>query len=191
MRKRSEVVMGLLVISIFVACGGVEHSLGGTEVRQKAEDGAKASSASQDAGGSPAVDGAAALPAAACGSCPDSVAYGNNFAGCCLPDGSCGVELGGTSNLAVSDDGTRSLPTGCQARDQVGVPDPTCPSLYSGNLAGCCRPDNTCGADVGILGLGCVQEVVTTPPRVYTGVDAGPPPPRVQLPPAPCTYSAH
>jgi hypothetical protein len=48
----------------------------------------------------------------------------------------------------------------CVERDQPGTLDPTCatlPDTALGTLAGCCRPDGTCGVLEERFGLGCAQ----------------------------------
>jgi hypothetical protein len=48
----------------------------------------------------------------------------------------------------------------CRELQQAGQRDPACPSQRApggaDEFAGCCRPDDRCGVDVG-MGLGCIE----------------------------------
>jgi hypothetical protein len=187
MRKRSGTVIGLLSVVGFVACGGTAHSLGGEEVKQSQNldgDGGPANAGAGGADGGPsnaaaggadsgalssyssggAVGAGGAAPTftdGPCGSCENVVAEGITFVGCCLPDGACGVNSANAVGWTSGSNHTRGIPDGCLPRDQIGVPDTTCPGQFAPivDMPGCCRPDGTCGVEIGILHLGCVQSV--------------------------------
>jgi hypothetical protein len=87
---------------------------------------------------------------------PETIAnMGYGPMGCCVGDNEdvCGV----TQNQLFG--------TGfCAEQDQEGRPDEGCPSesadllgLLTIDLKGCCRFNNTCGVDLGIIGVGCVE----------------------------------
>jgi hypothetical protein len=94
---------------------------------------------------------------------------------CCTSSGHCGVEL-------VSDPVPPDLPFlgGCQPANQPGYDTLACPDLGSligvapsASVAGCCRPDGTCGIDLGVVGVGCVQTVKGGAPIYCAIADAG------------------
>ena len=134
-----------------------------------------------------------------CGPCGDFIVnYGQasfTFGGCCLPGGVCGVDTGTAAtwvhaNGPKNPDGTEvdlRIPHGCVPRDQVGVPDTSCPSMGvtdPNEFEGCCRSDGTCGVNLELIQAGCVQ-----PQRTLVGPngnDAGTP--DMPLPPQPCNY---
>lgn len=122
---------------------------------------------------------------ATCGACEDVMREGYRFAGCCLADGTCGVDASFAAQWAQNNDHTLGISGGCQPRDQAGVLDSACSSEQAGVdlLPGCCRPDGTCGVDLGILHLGCVQAV----PLPFVANDAGAVP--TFTPPETCHYS--
>jgi hypothetical protein len=122
---------------------------------------------------------------ASCGPCEDVMREGYRFAGCCLADGTCGVDASFAAEWAGNSDRTLGISGGCQPRDQLGVPDGACNSQQAGVdlLPGCCRPDGTCGVDLDILHLGCVQAVALP----YLGNDAGAQPTLASL--ETCHYS--
>lgn len=78
--------------------------------------------------------------------CP-ALGFAAGFIGvteCCTTTGQCGGNLQGT----------------CIELGQPGEPSTDCPpvSIMGQQLAGCCRPDGTCGADDGgAVGFGCTQ----------------------------------
>jgi hypothetical protein len=116
---------------------------------------------------------------------------GDNYTlgGCCVDDRTCGVDNTLASQWSSGSTGGQEHVTGgCQALDQPGVPDRSCVSLNAPGgylLAGCCRPDGTCGTDMGFGHMGCVQQLVYYP---LSGPDGGPygeaPPPST----IPCDY---
>jgi hypothetical protein len=79
-------------------------------------------------------------------------AFGVRLGACCAAESACGLDT------------AFPLPElGCQALDQPGVADATCPpqqDTLGTSYPGCRRPDGTCGAQVGALGepksLGCI-----------------------------------
>jgi hypothetical protein len=94
---------------------------------------------------------------------------------CCTQTGQCGVEL-------VSDPVPQTLPfaAGCQAMNQPGYDSPSCPDLGSligaapsVNVAGCCRIDGTCGVNLDVVGVGCVQTLIGGKPFFCAFPDAG------------------
>jgi len=86
-------------------------------------------------------------------SCPSSVVpnVGLTLGGCCMGD-VCGVQMDVPSTVLP-------IAGGCQPRNQPGSYNPSCGSFSTpaGTLSGCCRPDGTCGVDLGIIGVGCTQ----------------------------------
>ncbi|MEB2312333.1 MAG: hypothetical protein OZ921_00735 [Sorangiineae bacterium] len=95
------------------------------------------------------VDGGGSTTSCDPGSCPPATGLGAQFAkACCTSEDACGLSV---SVLASA---------GCQARNQPGTPDESCPAQSIQNFLtfqGCCRPDHTCGLQDTILGLGCVD----------------------------------
>ena len=96
---------------------------------------------------------------------------------CCTADNHCGIQI-------ASDPVPTNVPFrgGCQRLNQVGTPDPNCPSftqlLNAPNgiaIPGCCRPDGTCGLDLSLLGAGCVQSQKGGAPMACGVYDAGAP----------------
>jgi hypothetical protein len=71
---------------------------------------------------------------------------------CCTPKNLCGV----TQSMLIPD-GT------CVEQTQTGKPDKACPNEsttvmgFPIPLNGCCKPNNKCGVDLGILGVGCLE----------------------------------
>lgn len=102
------------------------------------------------AGRASAGSGSAGTPATvSCGG--RMCAGGSSFLGavpaCCTTDAKCGLSLAG---LGLGQ---------CTERDAPGTLNEACPDQTIGGLltlAGCCRPDMTCGALDTMLGLGCV-----------------------------------
>ncbi|HEX4341254.1 MAG TPA: hypothetical protein VH062_35335 [Polyangiaceae bacterium] len=206
MKRVSGAVVGILSIAAFIGCGGVAHSLGGSDETQGTNEKNNAAASGDgnvpqvgtgdaphggtapkvgtgdapQGGTVPKVD-AAGVPQggtvpqvdsgvpqgrtttapSSCGSCEPLEAYGMNLAACCLDDGACGVAIPDSAAVFVeSHAGSHHLVAGCLPRDQVGVRDVTCtPMEVQGTpLSACCRPDGTCGADLGAFHLGCAQQ---------------------------------
>lgn len=203
--KRNSLIkaIGCLTLASITGCSTAAHSLGGDELHQKLDKDADNTAGNNDAGvvtvptQSPGTD--AAPPGLPCAPCADVVAnYGGqvySFAGCCLPSGACGVDVGiaasfvsGHVSTSATTEVQLNIAHGCQPRDQVGVPDTSCPSMSatgSNEFEGCCRSDGTCGANLGLIHAGCVQAQRTLSP-VGEYVDGGPLP--SPLPPQTCNY---
>lgn len=80
---------------------------------------------------------------------PEQLAMLVPVQGCCTDDteNPCGVENDGV----------------CVQQNQPGVADETCPAAqievmtFPIELAGCCKPGDMCGFDLGLAGIGCVE----------------------------------
>jgi len=83
--------------------------------------------------------------------CTDVRVAGLTLSACCPgpSPNACGIQ---TAQL----DPVVPIPPGCVAKNQPGRLDPSCPSLQTGGLSGCCRPDGLCGIDYSVIELGCV-----------------------------------
>ncbi len=118
----------------------------------------------------------------ACYSAPNQVDYCAPLSvpvnTCCTGAGRCGVEL-------FSAPAPANIPfaPGCQEAHQFGINTPACPdfaqllnmsgSAGAPNISGCCRPDGTCGLDLGLIGAGCVQSVIGGKPIYCAIYDGG------------------
>jgi len=94
--------------------------------------------------------GRAGAAAVSCGgmTCPGSSVFGFSLSGCCTEADKCGLDLAAVGF------------GGCEEANAPGSANAACPSQTIAGilpLAGCCKPDRTCGALDTYLGLGCVS----------------------------------
>lgn len=85
--------------------------------------------------------------ATACDAAPMLPIPGIMIGTCCTTDDKCGFDV---SQLGMGE--------ACLEQDAPGDLDPSCPPVsFMGivDMAGCCRPDGTCGSQDTFLGLGC------------------------------------
>jgi len=126
-----------------VMVGPAAGTNAGSGGRAGASSAGTGGSASAGAGGRAGLGGPVPMQPVVCGGVTCAVTS-PRLGACCLADGSCGLGTG----------------TECQAPNQPGDLDPSCPSHEVATaglvLMGCCKPGNQCGV-MSMSGLGCVE----------------------------------
>jgi hypothetical protein len=81
--------------------------------------------------------------------CSGTSMFGVTVPGCCTDNDKCGLDIAGLG-----------FGEGCAELNAPGTANDACPSQSLGGfltLAGCCKPDGTCGVLDSFVGLGCTS----------------------------------
>ena len=150
MGRRSRILLGVCVwLSVLAACTQ-SHDVERLEQAGQAGTGGRGGGGAGGARAGTGGGGAGSAQDETCETgCSGASLLGFPVPGCCTDDDKCGLDIGGLG-----------LGEGCAELNAAGTPNDACPSQSLGGfltLAGCCRPDGTCGVLDTVVGLGCTS----------------------------------